>query len=193
MESETPSEIMDATGRALCEYGYADLTMKRIADEASMTAAAIHYHFDTKDELLTAFLEHLIEGFESQLTCERADPRERLDAFLDAVFSSSKSGDDFPIALMELKAQAPYHEGFRDRFLELDETVRGVVASIVRDGIDAGHFEEVDPEDVARVVATLINGSHVRNVALGEDREETRTIIEGYLANRLGWTPGVVA
>jgi len=48
MESETKSEIIAATNRVLCEHGYAGLTIQKIADESSMTTAAIHYHFDTK-------------------------------------------------------------------------------------------------------------------------------------------------
>jgi len=191
MSSESTAEIIEATGRALCEHGYADLTMQRIADESSVTSAAIHYHFDTKEELLNAFLDDLLDRFESRLACEAQDPRERLTDFLDAVFEESSSDhDDFPVALMELKAQAPYHDLFRERFVELDEVVRGVVETAVRDGIDAGYFDDADPERVAHLVATMINGSHVRTVALDEESSRTRETIEQTLALHLGWTPG---
>ncbi|AUV82774.1 TetR family transcriptional regulator [Salinigranum rubrum] len=189
MNTETTDEIIAATGRALCECGYADLTMQRIAKESSLTTAAIHYHFDTKSELLNAFLDDLIERFQARLACEAEDPRERLTTFVDAVFTPSASDDDFPVALMELKAQAPYHDGFRERFCDLDDVMRRVVATAVRDGIDAGHFEEADPEAVARLVTTAINGAHVRRVALGEDGAETRATVERYLELQLGWTP----
>ncbi|MFB6073870.1 MAG: TetR/AcrR family transcriptional regulator [Haloarculaceae archaeon] len=191
MSSETSDEIMEATGRALREHGYADLTMQRIAAESSMTTAAIHYHYDTKAELLNAFLEDLIERFEARLACEATDPRERLEAFLDAVFASAEGDtDEFPVALMELKAQAPYDERFRERFRALDETMRSVVAGAVRDGVEAGVFEEADPETVARLVTTAINGAHVRRVALGEEPAATRAVIERTLELHLGWTPG---
>ncbi|MDS0282714.1 TetR/AcrR family transcriptional regulator [Haloarcula onubensis] len=191
MSSESTAEIMAATGRALCEHGYADLTMQRIADESSVTSAAIHYHFDTKEELLNAFLDDLLDRFESRLACEARDPRDRLTDFLDAVFEESSSDhDDFPVALMELKAQAPYHDLFRERFVELDEVVCDVVGTAVRDGIEDGHFDDADPDEVARLVATMINGAHVRSVALGERTDRTRETIEGTLALHLGWTPG---
>jgi len=190
MSSESTAEIIEATGRALCEHGYADLTMQRIADESSVTSAAIHYHFDTKEELLNAVLDDLLDRFESRLACEARDPRDRLNDFLDAVFEQSASDhDDFPVALMELKAQAPYHDVFRDRFVELDTVVRNVVEAAVRDGIEDGHFDHSDPEEVARLVATIINGAHVRSVALGERTDRTRETIERTLALHLGWTP----
>ena len=188
MESETTEAIIRATGRSLCEYGYADLTMQRIAEASSVTTAAIHCHFDTKEELLDAFLDDLVDRFERQVDCEADDPRERLAGFLDAVFGSEPD-DEFPVALMELKAQAPYHEPYRERFRELDAALRGGVEDAVDAGVEVGYFEAVDAAGIARAVSTMINGSHVRMVALGEDPEETRQVVEDYLDAQLGWSP----
>ena len=191
MTGEVSMDIMEATRCALCKHGYADLTMQRIADESPMTTAAIHYHYDTKNDLLNAFLDELTTEVEAELTCEEGDPPERLAAFLDAIFTSPRpASDDFPVALMELKAQAPHNEGYRERFRDLDETMREVLAEIVRDGIEDGQFETATPEEVARFVTTAINGCHVRTVALGEDLAETRQVIEAYLNRQLGWTGG---
>jgi len=189
METETPEEIIAATGRALCEHGYAGLTMQRIAEEASMTTAAIHYHFDTKAELLNAFLDDLVDRFEARLACDAEDPGERLEAFLDAVFTTPENADAVPVALMEMKGQSPHQDSFRGRFLALDEVMRSVVADAVRDGVDAGRFDDAAPDDVARHVVTAIDGAHVRTVALGEDAGTTRAVVERYLELQLGWAP----
>ena len=61
--SDTDEEIMQATYRALSEHGYANLTIKRIAAEYGKSTAAIHYHYDTKDDLLAAFLDFLLDRF----------------------------------------------------------------------------------------------------------------------------------
>ncbi|OYR91992.1 TetR family transcriptional regulator, partial [Halorubrum sp. E3] len=98
--------------------------------------------------------------------------------------------DGFPVAIMELKAQAPFHDLFRERFLDLDEVMREVVADIVADGIDEGHFKQTDPDEVARLVTTTINGAHTRKVALGEPLDETRHVLENTLELHLGWQPG---
>ena len=192
MDTETTETIIRATGRCLCEYGYADLTMQRIAEESSVTTAAIHYHFDTKEELLDAFLDDLVDRFKNSLACEAADPREQLSMLLDAVFDSA-ADDEFPIALMELKAQAPYHEPYRKRFIELDEAVRDVVEDAIEDGIEAEQFEEADAAEVARMVSTVINGGHLRIVALGEEPAETRQVVEDYLETQLDWNSGANA
>jgi AcrR family transcriptional regulator len=194
METRTDEEIIQATYRTLCKHGYADLTIQRIADESSLTSAAIHYHFNTKQELLDAFLQHMIDRLEQRLPDEDMEPGERLAAFLDAVFTPPDTHeDDFPVALMELKAQAPFQEVYRHRFEELDRTMRAIVAATVRDGVAAGAFDDADPETVARFVVTSIEGGHARRVALGEGPTETRRMVETYLEHQLGWTPEVRA
>jgi AcrR family transcriptional regulator len=187
MSDDAAAGIMEATYRALCEHGYAELTMQRIADESDCSKAALHYHFDTKEELLRSFLDYLLERFEAEIAgADAADPRERLDAFLEVIFESDNSeGTAFAIALLEIKAQAPYDEAYRDRLLEWDRAMRAVVAGAVRDGVERGTFREVDPDSVARFVATTINGAHVRQVALDEDMAATRDLLEAYLDRTL--------
>ncbi|MFC7203050.1 TetR/AcrR family transcriptional regulator [Haloferax namakaokahaiae] len=190
MVSEPSTEIMEATYHALCEHGYANLTMQRIADESSVTKAALHYHFDTKQELLNAFLGYLIDQFEARLACDASDPRERLTTFLDAIFSTASDRDtDFAIALMGIKAQAPYQSQYRERLEEVDETMQSVVKDAVADGIESGLFDDVEPDTVAHTVVTLVNGSRVREVTLGEEPNEARSLVEAYLELELGWSP----
>ncbi|WP_255149153.1 TetR/AcrR family transcriptional regulator [Halorarius halobius] len=184
---DTSEDIMAATYCALCEHGYADLTMQRIADESGKSKAALHYHYDTKEELLNAFLEHLLDQFESRLACEAADPDERLATFLDAVFEpATDDSGEFPVALLEIKAQAPYHDAYRERLTAMDDRMRAIVADAVADGVERGEFDDCDPDEVARFVVTLINGAHAREVALGEPPAESRRRVEAYLDRTLG-------
>lgn len=193
MNDETRARIMRATRQALCEHGNAGLTIQRIADESSLSTAAIHYHFDTKEELLDAFLNHLLDAFEAELASEATDPRERLRTFLETVFPDRDADDRLAVALIEIKAQAPYHEAYRERLTEMDRRMRAVVADAVRDGVTDGRFDDVDPEAVARFVVTAINGAHVRDVALDEDPRRTQELIEQYLERQLGWSLEVSA
>jgi AcrR family transcriptional regulator len=185
MDGDTDDEVMTATYRALCAHGFADLTMQRIADETELSKAALHYHYDTKEDLLQAFLEYLVDDFESRLACDAADPDERLDTFVEAVFGPAEAGSDFGVALLEIKARAPYSEPYRERLAALDERMRETVASAVRDGVAAGRYADCDPEDVARFVVTAINGAHVRGVVLEESASEARRLLEAYLDDRL--------
>ena len=61
MPEATRGRIVDATYRALCANGYAALTMQDIADECDRSTSLLHYHFDTKEDLLVELLAHLLE------------------------------------------------------------------------------------------------------------------------------------
>lgn len=185
--SAVSDEIMEATYCALCRHGYADLTMQRIADNSEKSKAALHYHYDTKEELLRAFLDYLADRFEAKLATESDDPEERIRSVVEAIFDSAEADrGEYSTALLEIKAQAPYDEAYRARLQTLDERLRETVADAVRDGVEAGMFADVDPEVVARFIATATNGAHAREVGLGEDPSETRALVESYLSAELG-------
>ncbi len=82
--SDQNEEIMRATYRALRTHGYADLTIKRIADEYGKSTAAIHYHYDTKEDLLAAFLDYILDQFKDAVhEVETTDPEQRLELLLE--------------------------------------------------------------------------------------------------------------
>ena len=148
--SEPDDEIMQATYRALREHGYADLTVKRIADEYGKSTAAIHYHYDTKDGLLAAFLDYLLDRFVASVRdIETTDPEARLELLLDALLVKPREIPDLSIALLALRSQAPYKEAFSDRFQQNDEYIRYLLKAAINHGIDEGAFNDVDADHVA--------------------------------------------
>ncbi|QLH79707.1 TetR family transcriptional regulator [Halosimplex rubrum] len=219
----TPEAIMGATYRALCEHGYADLTMQDIADESDKSKASLHYHFDTKEELLLAFLDHLYDAFTDDVgTTDGDDAVERLVRFVDELLCPAErtdepraesspdgpsddgtdddgtGGDDpndgagtdefeeFQTALLEIKAQGPYVEAYREQLERVDAFVRGRVRSIVADGIEEGTIRaDVDPDDTAAFVATLVDGVNTRRVALGETDGSVRNTFLAYVRENL--------
>ena len=167
-------EIMQATYRALREHGYADLTIKRIAEEYGKSTAAIHYHYDTKEDLLVAFLDYLLERFvDSIREVETTDPDERLNLLLDELLVAPKENRDLSVALLEMRSQAPYKEGFSERFQQNDEYIRYMLKAVINHGIDEGEFEDVDAEHVTHALMTIVDGARTRSVVLGEGELET--------------------
>ena len=200
MDDETTEDIMQAVYSALCTHGYADLTMQDIADESSLSKGSLHYHYDTKRDLLLAFLEHLYGSFTGRLAGAEGDstddPADRLVAFLDAALFPPEKTDirQFRTAVLEIKAQAPYEPAFREHLAGFDSYVHDRVATIVADGIERGRFDDrVDPDVVASFVVTVINGAHTRSVAVDHPIEETREVLVEYLERHLGVDEEVVA
>lgn len=187
---DTSRAIMEATYRALCEHGYASLTMQDIADESGTSKSLLHYHYDTKEGLLTAFIEDFLDDFEERIeTADDVPPDERLREFLDWFVSPLE--DDrraFHTAFLELRSQAPFNEGYRGQLKRSDELARNAIADIVEDGIDAGVFRaDADPESVALLIFATMDGARVREVTLAEDgyADSVRDALSEYVIDDL--------
>ena len=185
-------EILRATWRALCSHGYAELTMQDIADESTKSKAAIHYHFDSKRDLLVAFLDHVSERFMRRLReadpGPAADAPTRLSAVLDAALDPPETDDieDMQTALLELKAQAPHEPAYRERIRESDERFRGLLADILAAGVESGTVRsDVDPEASARFVVNVLGGAQLRQVSVGQDAATARALLDEHLDARV--------
>lgn len=177
---DSGDEIMEATYRALCRHGYANLTMQHIADECGKSTSLLHYHYDTKQDLLRAFLDYIVDQFAEKVRVSDAvDPAERLLEFIDWFVFDEDDAErrDFHRAMLELKAQAPHNEAFREQLLRSDRAVRGAIAEIIEDGIEQGVFREVDPDRTAALVFAALDGARMRQITLGLD-DYTRTVTD---------------
>jgi AcrR family transcriptional regulator len=185
--SDAAEDIMCATHRALCEHGYADLTMQAIADESDRSKAALHYHFDTKRDLLVAFLDHLQGRLAERLaTLDGATPRERLLALIDELLAEPRGTEAFDTAKLEIKAQAPYDRRFREQIADIDDLIHERVRREVAAGIESGQFRaDADPDAVATFVLTVLDGAHTRRVTAGESPDAVAATLKEYVETDL--------
>lgn len=172
--SDADDEIMNAVARALRSHGYADLTMQDIADESSKSKSLLHYHYDTKADLLVAFLDDLLTEYEQRIEC-RADqpPEQRIVDFL-ARFVFTPADDEreaFHLALLEMRSQGPFNDRIQTQLERSDRLLRETLAEIITDGIDDGTFEQVDPDRTAALLVAALDGARTRQITLGEANE----------------------
>ena len=184
--TDSRERIMRATYRALCAHGYASLTMQDIADESELSKAALHYHYDSKADLLRAFLDYLLDSFRERATAGDRDeaPFERVRTLVGLLFEPPGGDADaeFRTAVLEMKAQAPYEPPVRERLLAFDEFLRDELAAALREAREAGTVRaDVDPEAVAEFVVTVSNGAHTRRVALGRTTDCAERHLTTYL------------
>ena len=184
---DSRERIMQATYRALCAHGYASLTTQAIADESDLSKAALHYHYDSKADLLQTFLAFLTDSFRERVADEtdREDgPFERVRTVVDLLFKPPKdeAGAEFRTAILEMKAQAPYEPPVRERLAAFDEFLRTEISKGLDEARAAGLVRaDVDPEAVAEFVVTVSNGAHTRRVALGRPTGCAETHLLEYL------------
>jgi AcrR family transcriptional regulator len=158
-------QLLEAAAGVIAERGLAATRIADVAQRAGTSPPAVLYWFKSKDELLAEALTVQEERFYAQLT-ERMDclesPLDKLRLMLET------SADEYDWTLwMELWTRALRDSGSNDARSRLDERWRFQFAEVIREGQEAGEFGEADPDDVALVLASLIDGLAVQ-VTLGD-------------------------
>jgi len=86
---DTRSLIVKAAVEELIDHGFAALTLQRVADRAGIAYGNLTYHFPTKDLLVVAMLDDILEGYRrefSQLASAlKESPEEALDRLVEWV------------------------------------------------------------------------------------------------------------
>lgn len=99
--AERRHELAVAFGRLLAERGYAGATIAELARASGLRQGLVHYHFESKQEILLALLEHLARGLEARVaarTTPRSSPREALLAYIDAHVALGDDADPTAVA-----------------------------------------------------------------------------------------------
>ncbi|MFC7068577.1 TetR/AcrR family transcriptional regulator [Halobaculum lipolyticum] len=182
---DTKARIMDAVRVALAKHGYADLTTKKVAAEADVSEAGIFYHYDSKDELVAAFVEWCAEGTSTRFDDLPDDPTDRLYAACDVllVAEDDPQAAGVSVAFMELLSHAPYDETLQGPLRRYEEFVLGELADVVRAGVESGAFRDVDPEATAAFLLAACDGVTGFGLALDmtEANAHVRERLRAYL------------
>jgi AcrR family transcriptional regulator len=194
---DTREEIMHATYRALCEHGYANLSMQDIADELDKSRSLLHYHYDTREELLLAFVDHLVGWIGDRLEeTDTEDPRLRLLEYVDSFVGAldDEEGRRFVTALFELRLQAVHNEAFRERLAAHYRSNVEAATTVIEEGVEAGVFRPVDPEATAEAIYSAVEGARMYEVILGADgaADRMREAIVTYVVSDLVIVPATL-
>jgi AcrR family transcriptional regulator len=176
--SETRARLLDITERVMIEDGYAAVSSRRIAREAEVTPALVHYYFPTFDDL---FLEVLRRRAKQQL--------ERHERFLSSAqplralwsFSREPAGTAL---LLEFMALANHRKSIRSELAAFAELFRKIELDalsgrLAEYGLDP---DEVPPEAIIVLIAA-VSRMAVMEEALGmrTGLPETLALVERYL------------
>lgn len=173
--TETEAAILEAAFRALCEHGYADLTLRKIAAEFEKSRALIYQHYRSKEALFAALVQYLIDRYESYMALdETGDPRTRLDRYIEtALYGPEDPAFDhwaFHTALLEFRVQGHHHEELRPYLDESYARVLDIVTAIIDDGIEQRQFRDVDAAVAAKLIVGTIDAARILKI-VGADED----------------------
>jgi AcrR family transcriptional regulator len=168
MSSSSREQIVEAALERL--RSGASVSLASVADQVGLSKPGVMYHFRTKEALMIALIDHVLDAWERELTArirgpvEQADPRERYRAYLHWTFEGQFDPGDLVIfADMRLRPILTEHWVERMRpWIELPadlpagKRARLTAVRLIADGLwidDALAMHSVEPEERQALLA----------------------------------------
>lgn len=162
-------QILTAAAEVIRERGVNRTRIADVAERMNVSPPALLYYFESKQELLREALIFAEECFYEEFA-DRLTSFENARARLLWLVDSYIAADDYDAVLwIELWPHALRGGDLARTRDSLDRRWRGAIASIIREGQEGGEFGGGDPDELALLVASLLDGLAIQ-VAL-EDRE----------------------
>jgi AcrR family transcriptional regulator len=176
----TRAQIIEGAIRSLAQTGVVGTTTRKIATEAGVQLATLHYHFDSKSALLVAVLEHLVEDmavrFREKLETKVTNFDEAIEQLLRGIWHSIMRTKSVQIVQYELTLYA-LREGanwmaerqydaffrlYRDWLLGIPEELR--------------RFSSDDCAEFARFLLAGVDGLILQELANPNARRSKRSV-----------------
>jgi AcrR family transcriptional regulator len=83
---DSRNQVLDAAITTLAARGLAATSIQDIADAAGLSKGAVHYHFESKDELLERVLERCCKSIEGRVRAAFDEPGAPMDRIRRAIY-----------------------------------------------------------------------------------------------------------
>ena len=193
--TDTRERILAAAVRRIASDGIDGVRIARIAMDAGVSASLVHYHFDTRDDLLAQALEWSYEHTGgSRIDLDHlgvTSHAARLGSIVDQCLPVTTELREDWVLWIELWLRAVRHPEMQPVAEEMYAKLREWFEEEIAGGIATGEFEECEPGDVADRTLALLDGLGVRHL-IGDrtiSLEVARATVAASLARDLGIEP----
>jgi AcrR family transcriptional regulator len=190
--ADSRERILEAACDMLAAEGVDDVRIARIATAAGVSPALVHYHFTTREALLTEALEHSFEQLGDLRTTAADDEQwtaaERLGWMVDQSLPFPGEGERDVRLWLELWGYAARRPDLRAFAAQLYERYDAWIAEVVEEGMASGEFERGDVDEITRRLVAMLDGVGPRVVVAGGrlPLEAARRLVTRGLAMELG-------
>lgn len=191
--------LLAAAIDCFARFGYQGTSIDRIARHAGVTKGALYYHFRDKEELLFEAVGGRVGEFEQHVLAEVApapDPLASLRRVIDTCFFHATVSKHRRFIITLMVEALDTNPQLSARFQRILRRMRFFLADIVRRGQENGTVRaDVDPDEVAALVAGAIMGAEIQHYQDPEQIELRRVLdtLVAQLADWLGPRPREVA
>ncbi|MDX5479767.1 TetR family transcriptional regulator [Fontibacter flavus] len=168
-------EIVQAFYKTAINEGLENTSIAKIAKSLNIQPSLIVHYYKTKDDLVTALIDHCLELylkiFEKSYT-DHKNPSEVLHALINRMFSKDWN---------ELFDDGVYYSAYamvfrepeiRDKFLKIHKTLREKFSTLLKECQDEGIIEIEHAGQSANLIFSLLDGTYFYINMLTTDKEQ---------------------
>ena len=159
---DTRARIMDTAEALFRRLGYAKTAVADIAGELKMSPANVYRFFPSKNAIIEAICQRCLSELEDRawaVARSRGSAAERLERLVLEILAYHKENNltdqrvnDIVLVAIELSWGA---------IRAHKEHMRMVFESVLREGVERGEFEPIDPRETSRLMMiSLVNFCH---------------------------------
>ena len=159
---ESRRQVLDAAITVLAKKGIANTSVQDIADAASLSKGAVHYHFESKEELLERVLDRCCEVVEARIRAvfeQEGLPVERIHRALAEMWVVRRDGVKEMRVLTELHMLSRQNKRVRKA---CGEALQRACRQMIDTGLDhllaMGLKPRVPVEIIPRLVIATLDG-----------------------------------
>lgn len=160
-------EILETTCQVVIERGFAATRISDVAKRLGVSSSLIHYHFDSKEQLLAEAFAHYARKDVADMEADiAAAPTavERLDRLIQN--SVPEGSDDLEWMLwIDGWGEALRNPMMKRISQELDEQSLDVLRRVIADGVESGELACADPQASALRLTALVDGLAIQFAA----------------------------
>jgi AcrR family transcriptional regulator len=161
------AHILEATLRVLARQGYARTSLMDIANEVGMSKGAVHYHFPTKEALITQVLEHAVDAVAERtrkVWTAGENPLMAMRSALRELWAVRSALSDDVKVVADLLAQSMHDANLREPLATYYRFAFSQVEEHLQTAQSLGLRSKIDPNFVPRILHALLDGLALQKI-----------------------------
>ena len=169
--------LLDAAIAVIARSGLSGITIQAIADEAECSYGVVSYQFQSKDGIILAAFDQMVEEYESTIaTFEQsgASPADRIRAIVESDFEGTVASVHHIAVWASFWAESIRSPSYRQRCSELKHRYNSRAETHI-DALAKERSMVLNAERVARSLNAMIDGFWISNMITGNTDEAGQT------------------
>jgi len=159
---EKVEALIRAAYTAIAKKGYAQVSLRDIADEAGVNKSLLHYYFKDKDELVMAVYRHVVLEIHRLIARVAAMPistGEKLRRGFQELLAYTEEKPEWFVVVMDLTVYGIQKDESKTEIFTLHEQLKEIISAGLREAKQNGEIrEDFDESVVATLSVALGNG-----------------------------------